>query len=282
MSASSPRHLIAHFSLAGTTARVAGWIADALDKAGHEAALLDLAYPERSTDGPSPAEADCLWVLSPVYAMHPAPAVLDFLAGLPEGNGKPAVTLAVYGMVCSGVALPDMGGLLQERGYCLAGAAKVVAEHSMMWPYDSPLGQGRPDDTDRRQVLRLVDGVTGLLAGDGQWQPLPLTALDYQSEEIKTTAGERSLKLLREMMPPITLNPDLCDECGLCAEQCHLANITLDPHPVYGDNCVACQMCVKACPTGALDNPMFLGLESMLRERSAFFGEPAETRVFLP
>ena len=76
--------------------------------------------------------------------MHPAPAVLDFLAGLPEGNGKPAVALAVYGMVCSGVALPDMGGLLQERGYCLAGAAKVVAEHSMMWPYDSPLGQGRP------------------------------------------------------------------------------------------------------------------------------------------
>ena len=84
------------------------------------------------------------------------------------------------------------------------------------------------------------------------------------------------------MMPPITLNPDLCDECGLCAEQCHLANITLDPHPVFGDNCVACQMCVKACPTGALDNPMFLGLESMLRERSAFFAEPAETRVFLP
>lgn len=282
MSASSPRHLIAHFSLSGTTARVAGWIKDRLAESGHQAALLDLAFPPQSREGLSPSEADCLWVLSPVYAMHPAPAVLEFLAGLPEGNGKPAVVLAVYGVVCSGVALPDMGGLLQEHGYRLAGAAKVVAQHSMMWTDSAPLGQGRPNDADRQEVLRLVDRVSGLAAGDGGWQPLALTALEYQPQEIKDVAPQRNVKMLKSIMPPITLDQDLCDECGLCADRCSTQNITLSPQPVFGDDCIFCLNCVRVCPTGALGNAVLGPLGDELRTRAASFGEPVETRVFLP
>ena len=92
-------HHIACLSPTGTTRRVAGVIAEALGRSGCRAEVLDLGGDGRDVEpsewlrgvsGPA-----CVWIGSPVYALHPIPQVSRFVAGLPvlrRGIAVPFVT----------------------------------------------------------------------------------------------------------------------------------------------------------------------------------------------
>ena len=47
---------------------------------------------------------------------------------------------------------------------------------------------------------------------------------------------------------------DKCVSCGLCAEKCPLANISLESgKPVWSDKCTHCMACICACPAEAIE-----------------------------
>lgn len=282
MNPTPSKHVIAFFSVSGSTAKVAAWIEQYLTQAGQQATLRDLTFGEKSAgeEDASPGQTDCLWVLSPVYSQHPAPAVSEYLGRLPQAEGCLAVPVVTYGVVCSGTALYEMGHTLQAKGYHLAGGAKVVAEHSIMWPYDSPLGQGRPNEDDQRLIQGLAQQVIGHLEALDKFSPLALEALNYQPEEVRQIAAGRSVHMLKNELPPMQIDAERCDQCGLCAEGCCQGNIVLDPLPVFGDDCIYCLNCLRICPQAAIDNPMLAGMEKALRQRAASFGEATETVVF--
>lgn len=280
MSQSAPHHLIVTFSLGGTTTTVAQWIKQALEQAGHGAEIQDITFGPAKGGSVAPEAADCLWVLSPVYVHHPVPAITSFLDGLPHSDGRLAVPIVTYGGVCSGLALPDMGGALASKGYSLAGAAKVLAVHSMMWAYDEPIGKGRPDGSDQAQIEGLAGRVAAGLAAPDSFTPLDVAVLDYQPDHLRQIGQERNLESLKGMMPPVELDPDKCDECGICADNCFTHSITLDPKPVMADTCRLCLNCVRLCPRDALSTPVLGMMEGVLKDRAKEFGEPRETKVF--
>ncbi len=52
------------------------------------------------------------------------------------------------------------------------------------------------------------------------------------------------------------LDPDLCDSCGECAAACPVDGIAFDPVtdlPLVCDTCGGEYLCVKSCPTQALE-----------------------------
>ncbi len=275
-------HLIVYFSLGGGTAKVARWIEEVLRAEGQAVTVADLTFAGSPVYAPLPgtAQVDCLWVLSPIYAQHPAPADGDYLRSLPEGQGRLVAPVVTYGVVCSGMGLYEMASALLDKGYRLAGAAKVVSEHSMMWPYESPLGQGRPDQDDAQAVRGLARRVAGAVASPGDLQALTLADLDYQPQAVREAAAQRNVHMLRTELPLMGLDQERCDECGLCRMNCCTHNISLSPKPVFGDRCIYCLNCLRVCPQQALSNPLLGGLDKFLRERAAFFNEPALTRVF--
>jgi len=44
-----------------------------------------------------------------------------------------------------------------------------------------------------------------------------------------------------------------CSECGVCAENCPVGAIKLEPHPIFDrDKCIRCYCCQEGCPNGAI------------------------------
>ena len=275
-------HCIVYCSPAGSTRKVSETIEARLRESGHSVALFDLA---RTAPGDVPdffsgySGSLCLWVGTPVYAQHPVPPVLQFLEHLPEASGeRAAVPFVTWGAVSSGVALPEMADTLQAKGYSLAGAAKVVAEHSSMWRSENPLGEGRPGEGDLTEVRKLADSVVQKL-DSAQWQPLSRRQLDYQPEWLKKEAAAMSLEKLKGFHPGYSLDEESCTQCGICEQECPAGAIKLNPYPRRDDSCFLCNNCARFCPEGAMHidtEP----IEKRVREMAQQNPEPKETAIF--
>jgi ferredoxin/flavodoxin len=274
---------IVYFSPAGTTAYVARIIRDELAGTGEACSLVNLGDAANSfASGSLPAEPQdiCLCIGSPVYAGHAVPVVMDFIAGLPKGINCCSMLFVTWGAVTSGVALYEMARALEEKGYPVCAAAKIVAEHSLLRQSEKPLGKGRPDAADDDMIRKMVQRVVVSLNGAGK-NFVPAAALNYQSEALQKIFAGLSIGAARKVLPQITVQAELCTRCGVCVAACPVEAIELGEKPVFNERCIACYNCLRACPEQALQAD-FSRMQAGLEQRKNDFGETCETKVYLP
>ncbi len=274
-------YYLVYISPNGSTGQVADILAEQLLAGGARVARLDLANPADQDAFVEKLNTDphaCLLAGSPVYRDMAVPPIMVFINALVPAETGWAVPFVTWGMACSGVALWQMGAALQSKGYRIAGAARVAALHSMMWQATGPAGEGHPDAADKQRVSdfaeRLLEqGKTGNFAA------LPLEALDYQPEE---RAREFKAKIEQPwMIIPKTVDDEACTQCGICADECPVAAISLDPFPVFGKNCFDCFNCVRLCPDAAIAPGVPLAkIEEMIRGRVATIKERPLTEIY--
>jgi ferredoxin len=213
---------------------------------------------------------DCLWIGSPVYAYHALPGVMDFILGLPRDRGVFAVPFVTWGVVSSGLALYEMGSQLEDIGYCIVGAAKIAAVHSMLWQVENPLGNNRPDSTDDVLIGDLVKKVY-VKINSNEFVPYPVENLNYQPEPVQKAMQEMNLEKARAMFPEIEVEKDLCSQCGACEKVCPVQVIRYSPYPQIGDKCIFCFNCVRFCEEDAFKidlSPFGEKLRSMAKENN--------------
>lgn len=274
-------YYLVYISPNGSTAQVADVLAAQLTTGGARLARLDLAgsahydaFIEKLNSDPRA----CLLIGSPVYRDMAVPPVMAFIKALGATGTGWAVPFVTYGMVCSGVALWQMGGALETKGYRIAGAARVAALHAMMWPAEGPVGEGHPDAADKQQVRDLAERL--LVEGkNGAFTALPLETLDYQPAE---RAAESKAKLDQPWtVMPKTVNEDTCTECGVCVEECPMAAVSLAPYPVFGTACIDCFTCIRVCPEKAIEPKVPLSkIEGMIRGKLAAINEQPLTEIY--
>jgi ferredoxin len=272
---------IVYISPNGSTAQVADGLAAQLEEVGTWVDRIDLAGPANYNALVAKLNSDpraCLLIGSPVYRDMAVPPVMAFIDALGSTKTGWAVPFVTWGLACSGVALWQMGGALEAKGYRLAGAARVAALHSNMWLADDPVGEGHPDVADKQHVRDLVDY---LLAegGNGTYAALSLEALDYQPVD---QAAESKAKLDQPwMVIPKTVNEENCTQCGECAETCPMAAVSLNPYPVFGTACFDCFTCVRVCPEEAIDPKVPMSkIEEMIRNRAVIIKERPLTEIY--
>ena len=188
MGMSDPKAFIVYSSPAGTTRHVARVIENTLKDRGYKCGVTDLGNKDDCLNLNSKvkdlATDHCLWVGTPVYTGHAVPQVTRFISGLPESTGSCAVPFVTWGGVSSGLALYEMGRGLSEKGYTVLGAAKVLAVHSLMWQFKSPLGEGHPDAEDDSMIKGMVKEIDSKLGSDVV-KALSTETLNYQPEKIQ-------------------------------------------------------------------------------------------------
>ncbi|MBU2497598.1 MAG: EFR1 family ferrodoxin [Proteobacteria bacterium] len=274
--------LIVFFSPSGSTQHVADMIEKKIRSLEISVTTIDLG---REEDIPFllPQLLDakdniCLFIASPVYASHPAPPVMEFISVLPKAEKGFSVPFVTWGGVTSGIALYRMGKALQEKGYALLGAAKVLARHSIMWACEAPLGENHPDADDDRMIEDLVERVN-LKLKSGYETGLPLSVLAYQKEEVHAEMASRPFESLRQNFPPRQVDESRCNQCGVRRDQCPVQAISFDPYPVFGSSCVQCLNCVRLCPEKAVTTDLEPRIER-IRARAKRFEERPLTGIF--
>jgi ferredoxin/flavodoxin len=272
---------IVYFSPAGSTRHMARVMEKRFKELGIEPSLFDLAKNSELAQVISEQIRDdsCLIVGSPVYVSHAAPPIMRFLAELIPVPSAFAVPYVTWGGASSGIALFEMARELQQRGFKVLGAAKVMAVHCLMWQLENPLGEGHPNYEDERMVRKLIDEINRKMQSQSS-RGIDLSDLAYQKKEIHAEMEKMSLEVAKAHMPIRQVDEELCNQCEICAEVCPTASVALVPYPVFGENCIYCFSCMRNCPEGAIKASLS-EIWQRIRDRAKFFVERPYTEIFI-
>ena len=283
MGISDPKAFVAYSSPAGTTRHVAQVIESTLKDLGYKYGVTDLGKRDDRLNLNSKMKdlvTDyCLWIGTPVYAGHALPPVMSFISELPEGKGSYAVPFVTWGGVTCGIALYEMGKLLNEKGYTVLGAAKILAVHSMMWQFKCPLGEGHPDAEEDSMIKGLVGEIDAKLLSDSI-KPLSIEDLNYQPKEVQESMQHMSIEAAKQMLPRKKLDAKACNQCGDCEEICPAQAIRCNPYPHFGHECFLCYNCVRLCKVEAIKSDLSQ-MEGSLRGMSEKYAERPLSQVFV-
>ncbi len=240
------RAAVVYLSASGNTARVAGWIVEAL--ANHNYAVCEFKIPDIREQLPREiAAADIVFVGTPTYMWHTPKIVNEFLKSLPTINSRPFGLFTTFGSVTVGSNLSGMARMIQKKNGRVVGALQLEGQHAMMFRSEAPLARGKPDEGDIPYVNRFVKLCLQRLANpDHQLKMVPGV--------MKHFSFLTPVPIAEKVIPQIKLDTAKCTLCGECVDACPTHNITINEKTIrHGKDCLPCYNCARVCPTGAVD-----------------------------
>ena len=245
-----------YFSPTGGTRKAARIFSEGLAEP-----VMDVNLGENKREIASP-EGDLVVAAAPVFGGRIPGLVSEKLKKI-DGNGKKAVTLAVYGNRAYDDALLELNRVMEEQGFQVIASAALVAQHSMA----PEVAQGRPDDADSQAILNFSRKV--------------LEKLECPEPKTVTVPGNYPYKEAMNMpAAPVSL-PD-CTRCGTCEKICPTDAIRVKDGAVITDaeKCILCMACTAACPQKARILPPPLQ-EKMEQKLGALKAVRRENEFFL-
>ena len=180
-----------YFSPTGGTKKVSDIFAAAV---GKDAVWHDLGDKQTPTKQP---QGELVIVAAPVFAGR-IPSVVREKIKTHAGEGKQAVTIAVYGNRAYEDALLEMNDILMQGGFTVIASAAFVAQHSIV----PEVGAGRPDAEDIKEIRTFAEAVKNSTSAENVHVP-----------------GNRPYKPeMNVAAAPLSL--PTCTACGACAKIC--------------------------------------------------------------
>lgn len=234
-----------YFSPTQTTKKTIEAVSEGLDL--EIAETLDVTPPGKKTDAPDRILNELVLIGTPVYSGRVPPQAAERIRRF-KGRQTPAVVVVVYGNRAFDDALLELRDIAVESGFRPIAGAAFIGEHSYA-DAATPIAIGRPDRSDLENARQFGERIRRKLDG--------LTSADAVGA--LHVPGNYPYRERRKRQPvaPLT-REDLCTQCGLCAEVCPVAAITVaDTVETDPTVCINCFACIKNCPSGArrMENP---------------------------
>lgn len=250
-----------YFSQTGNTRRVAEAMAGAFREAGHAVRTVTLkkAIPEDAATG------DLLGVGTPCFSSQAPTPVKAFLRTLPPLDEQRAFVFATSGGE-PGRVLYDLTRLLQSKGADVVGG--FLARGELHHPAPCMVGRfpNRPNAEDLAGARRFAAAISEHVSA-GRSGPVA----ESRPDALRPKGGFYDLVallsmdgFLRLVLPGPKLDSARCDQCQWCVHECPMHNITLQPYPVLGNQCIRCYRCLTGCPQKAFDADWRLGNPAVL------------------
>jgi ferredoxin len=118
-----------------------------------------------------------------------------------HGNGKRAVTLAVYGTRAYEDALLELNRAVEGQGFQVAASAALIARHSIV----PEVGAGRPDEKDQEEIRDFAKSV------------LEKLRTSFQGT-VKVPGNDPYKEAMNMPATPISL--PVCNQCKRCVSIC--------------------------------------------------------------
>ena len=209
--------LLVYFSQTGNTRKVAESMAEAFRDKGHTVRTLSMKEAQ-------PADilsCDVLGMGTPCFESQAPTPVKDFLTALPPLYGKPAFVFATSGG-SPGRVLYDLAHIIQGKGASVL--AGFMGRGTVHHPAPCLIGRmpGRPSHEDLERAHSFAQAVDRQLqAGgtsvihEGGKDPLSLNWGFYDLVALIAKPF-----LLRILLPKPKIDQTLCNQCGICADEC--------------------------------------------------------------
>lgn len=244
-----------YFSPTGGTKKAGRILGEGIAKAIKE---INLGEKVKETLQP---ENDLIIVAAPVFGGRIPEMITEKLKKI-EGKGKKAVTLVVYGNRAYEDALLELNQTMEGQEFQIVASAALVAQHSMA----PEVGQGRPDELDKKTILDFSKKVLEKIEKDIQ-------------DTVKVPGNYPYKKGMDMPVTPISLPS--CKQCGICEKICPADAICIENGSVTTspEKCILCMACTSACPEHARILPpslqekmgQMLGALKNVRNENEFF-----------
>lgn len=290
--------LILLHSTTGNTRLVTRYAAEAMRQAGHEVVVHDIV---RRDAMPAMEDVDLLGVASPTMYFRGTYAMERFLARMPNVDGatRPAFLL-ITAAGDPGDHMPLQAEQLAYKGWRVIAGRLVIAPSN--WPQHiaaarpfeplTPLAEslvrrvrparmlaafawpnlGLTDERGLKKLERFIDE-TLARAARPSWPDAP--GPDELGGPFKITRYMGRIFQLRLIDLSLRVHEDTCSRCGLCVRLCPSGAMQReddDALPRVEDGCTGCWACYNGCPERAISG------KSAPRGHGQYQGPPLSMR----
>ena len=206
-----------------------------------------------------------LGIGTPCFSSQAPTPIKAFLRTLPPLNQKRAFVFATSGGA-PGRVLSDIARLLKSKGADVVGGFLTRGE--LHHPAPCLIGRfpDRPNKGDLARARQFALAVAEHISADR-----PGLIAESRTDTLKPEGRFYDLvgllstdRFLRLLMPEPQLDSTRCDQCKWCVYECPIHNITLQPYPVLGKQCIRCYRCLTGCPQKAFEVDWWLGNPAIL------------------
>lgn len=243
---------IVYFSQTGNTRKVAEAMAEEFERAGHKTTCLSLKNAKHAYL----AKCDILGIGTPTFESHAPTPIKQYIKSLPRLDGQRSFVFATCGGAAGNV-LHDLTKLLKKKGAEVVDGYLTLGEIHHPAPCIAGKSPDRPNAEDLNQAKRFASSMIQRMDSTQEMQHNGLNQKKgFYSLVGKVASSERLIRILE---PKPKLDAMKCQQCQLCARECPMENITVDPNPVLGHTCIRCYRCVNVCKNKALSVNWWFG-----------------------
>ena len=178
----------------------------------------------------------------PVYEERIPKILLEFLTCL-NSNGKPVVIVGVYGNIGYGIVLNELNNITSNAGFKVVAAATFIGEHSFSTD-KIHLAKNRPNNNDLKKAEEFGQNIIKKMQ---KIKDLDNVSLNIPKGTLPITAQIAPKNSARLVTKKPDVDKHLCNHCNVCVKFCPVGAIDESTLEINEDKCLRCFSCVKRC-----------------------------------
>ncbi|MDR3543455.1 MAG: EFR1 family ferrodoxin [Desulfosporosinus sp.] len=235
-----------YFSATDTTKKIVSGIAKGIS-ATIEGEMtintIDFTLPKVRIKAVSFSERDIVVIGVPVYAGRVPNVLLNYLNSL-TGNGALAIPVVVYGNRNYDDALIELTDILEFNGFKVIAGGAFIGEHS----FSVTLAKNRPDEQDMAIVSDFSKQISTKIITQERIHTVAVNGNRPYRNYYMPLKKDGSSVDLRKVVPKTNSN---CLACKLCVNACPMGSIDAEDVSKLIGICIKCGACIKKCPAQA-------------------------------